>query len=344
MGLPSHAIMLTSLLTFKDFSETVLNKESNDASEDFLLGRLYAYFSTQTSKLLFLVIAFFVKYDLKTIPLDQLQIFYKLYCNRYEKPDVDFKNDLSDLKKWIIINIEDDYVQVGTHISHKVFDKCLNSFLTEYNSPNIFDEKLFKIVVENGMNDGILIYAELEDSYLDENILKLFAFENAAKYLNSDRFKLIEIFIKKNPVSENEDTIRELYEEGKKYFELGVEYDSVFTRHGLKLEKSNLVDKINLSSHKRSAISFASISKQLEKILEETDSALVMRSRTAREKAFSELKVKIGKICKTDLNDALNDFSSENLDDAKNVKEMLEELSCTGNENYQRLKSLLEKN
>ena len=351
MGLPSHAIMLASLLTFKDFSETVLNKETNDASEDFLLGRLYDYFSTQTSKLLFLIIAFFVKYDLKTIPLDQLQIFYKLYCTRYEKPNVDFKNDLSDLRKWIIINIEDDYVQIETHISHKVFDKCLNSFLTEYDSPNIFDEKFFKIIVEKGMIDGILIYAGLEDSYLDENILKLFAFENAAKYLNSDRFKLIEIFIEKNPVSENEDTIRELYEEGKKYFELGAEYDSIFIRHGLKLEKSNLIDKTNLNPHKQSVISFAGIFKQLEEFLEETDYALVMKSRTAREKAFSELKAKIGKICKTDLNDALNNFSAENLNDAKKVKEMLDEisrtnknLSCIGNENYQRLESFLAKN
>ena len=350
MGLPSHAIMLTSLLTFKDFSGTVLNKEPNDASEDFLLGRLYDYFSTQTSKLLFLIIAFFVKYDLKTIPLDQLQIFYKLYCTRYEKPDVDFKNDLSDLRKWIIINIEDDCVQVETRISHKVFDKCLNSFLTEYNSSNIFDEKIFKIVVEKGMSDGILFYAELEDSNLDENILKIFAFENAAKYLNSDRFKLIEIFIVKNPVSEHEDTIRELYEEGKKYFEFGAEYDSVFIRHGLKLEKSNLIDKTNLKPHKQSASSFADIFKQLEEVLKETDSALVMKSRTAREKAFSELKAKIGKICKTDLNYALNNFSAENLNDAKEVKAMFDEirranknLSCIGNENYRRLASLLEK-
>lgn len=148
MGLPSHAIMLTSLLTFKDFSETVLNKETNDASEDFLLGSLYDYFSTQTSKLLSLIIAFFVKYNLKTIPLDQLQIFYKLYCTRYEKPDVDFKNDLSDLRKWIIINIEDEYVQVATHISHKVFDKCLNSFLTDYDSPNILTKKFLKLLLK----------------------------------------------------------------------------------------------------------------------------------------------------------------------------------------------------
>lgn len=93
------------------------------------------------------------------------------------------------------------------------------------------------------MSKGIFTYAELENSWLDENILKLFAFENAVKYLNRDRFKLIEIFVTRNPVAENEGTIRELYEEVKKYFELGEEYDTIFTQHGLKLEKTNSIDK-----------------------------------------------------------------------------------------------------
>lgn len=106
-----------------------------------------------------------------------------------------------------------------------------------------------------------------------------------------------------------------------------------------------------MTLHEPSAISFKNISKQPEEILEKISSALVIKSRTASEKAFAELKAKIGKICKVDLNDALNNFSSENLDDAKTVKEMLDEISyankslnCIGNENYQRPESLLAKN
>lgn len=338
MGLPLLAIQLATLLPLKGFSTKLLSKKSNDDTEDFLLGRLYEYFSTQTSKLLFIIIAFFVKYDMKTIPSDELQIFYKLYCSRYNKDAVDFENDLADLKKWNIIQISSDSVQdsiqVSNNISNRIFDKCIKSFMAEFPSENVFDERIFKIVFENGMSRGILKYAELEDSFIDKNILRLFAFDNVAKYINRDRFKLIEIFIEKSLANNNKDAIQELYFEGKKYFDIDGEYESVFVKYGI--PKENPPNK--------KIISFDTIVTKLENILDEVDEVLKIKTRELRGERLQGLRNKISKICNTDLKEALDNFSPEDLDVATDVEELLEEisdtnaLSCTNNENYKKLK------
>ena len=338
MGLPLLAIQLAMLLPKKGFSEKLLTKKQNDATEDFLLGRLYEYFSTPTSKLLFIIIAFFIKYDLQTISLDELQTFYKLYCSRYDKFDVDFENDLADLKKWNIIHIESDYIQVSSHVSHRIFEHCVKSFLNEYPSSNVFDERIFKIVVENGMGRGILKYAELEDSYIDKNTIKLFAFENVTKYIYRDRFKLIEIFLRKCLANDDKITIQELYSEGKKYFDIDGEYDSIFVELGISIEK------FAFKSPEKIIVSFDIISKKLENILDEVDEALQTKTRELKVERFQDLRSRIGKLCNTDLKEALDNFSPKDLDAAQEVEELLSEISetraldCTNNENYKELK------
>ena len=337
MGLPLLAIQLATLLPLKGFSEKLLFKKNNDDTEDFLLGRLYEYFSTQTSKLLFIIIAFFVKYDMKMIPSKELQIFYRLYCSRYNKDAVDFENDLDDLKKWNIIQIASDFIQVSNNISNKIFDKCIKSFMAEFPSENVFDERIFKIVFENGMGPGILTYAELENSSIDENIVRLFAFDNVAQYINRDRFKLIDIFIKKCLANDNKAIIQELYFEGKKYFDLDGEYESVFVKYGISEEKP-LAKKI---------ISFDMIVKKLEKILDEVDAVLKIKIRDLKAERLSDLRIKISRVCNTDLKEALDNFSPEDINVAMDVEELLaaisdtNSLSCINNENYKRLKNCI---
>ena len=56
-GLPMLAIQLGNILILNGFKEQALSKREDEEVEDFLMGRLYSYFGTTTSKILFLIIA-----------------------------------------------------------------------------------------------------------------------------------------------------------------------------------------------------------------------------------------------------------------------------------------------
>ena len=340
-GLPLLAIQFVTLLQLNGFSSKVLKPEWKESAEDFLLGRLYSYFHTFTSKLLFLIIAFFVKYGQNTISLDVLEIFYKLYCARFKQVDVDFQQDLNELKNLSIIRIESDYIQISSNISAFILEQCIQSFAEEYIHENTFDETLFKISAELGVEKGILDYAFGQNADLDIHMINLFVLENVLKYTKEYRFQILDIFLQQCKKNNDTDSIRDIYARGKKYFPIDKEYTAQF---------KNYVDEPNKRKESAPPISLLiSLEKEFEQIRDDTDALLGNRANTRAyiNEQIQNLKERIGILCNVKLKEALRNFSTEDQAHAMNIKELLMEISqtkaldCRNNESYKQLLALL---
>ena len=342
MGLPLLTIQLASLMPLKGFAEKLLSKKFSEDAEDFLLGRLYSYFSTFTSKLLFLLIALFVKYDLQNIPLIELKSFYELHCRRFDVSGIDFDNDLKELKGWNIIKIEDDFIPVSNNISYRIFDQCIQKFLSEYPNKYFFDERLFKFVAKDGINKGILDYFELPDILMDDALTDIFVLENVSKFTNVERFQLLKKILKRFKGVGNEEKIEDLYSRGKKYFDTDTEYALLFKEYDIAFPVENKTFKPNY---------FEILNKKLVSIQEKVSAILKEKHNKKRsyiEEKLQELHEELGKICKNDLKEALDNFSPEDYFLAQTTSDLIDELSrikildCRRHENYKRLAELLD--
>ena len=326
LGLPLLAIQLATLLLFKDFNERLLSKRFTDDAEDFLLGRLYNYFATPTSKLLFLLIAFFVRYGLRRIPLPELKIFYDLHCRRFNIDNVDFDNDLKELKRWNIIQIEDDFIAVSNHISHKVFNKCLDNFLDEYSSENLFDERLFKFVTLNGLNHGVLDYINAPDVLVDEALTEIFAFENAGKFTNDERCLVVKALIVR--CNGDEEKIRDLYSRGEKYFDSYEEYFRLFEKYGIRSTRKNFSEKSSSPVEKNPPATdgFENLNQKLQNIQARRDEIFNNKQRPTRaymEDFYQQLRDELEQICAVDLKNALDNFTPEDVPAAQVTEQLL---------------------
>ena len=351
LGLPLLAIQLAKLLPLKGFAEKLLSKRFTDDAEDFLLGRLYSYFGTPTSKLLFLLIALFVKYNLREIPLLELKIFYDLHCRRFGSLNVDFSNDLKELKRWNVIKIKDDSVPVSNHISHKVFEKCVEAFLNEYSAKNIFDERLFKFVVQGSFNNGLMEYAALPDALVDENLIDILAFENVGKFSNNDRCKIIKAFLDK--CGNDREKIRDLCLRGEKYFDSYEEYYRLFEEYDIYPVRGNSPQKMLSEPEKNPPFSneFQIINKKLERIRERSEEIFgngQSLTRAVIEEQVYPLSKELKQICMTDLKSALENFSTNDVSAAQKTEQLIRKISrrdalkCLHNENCQKLFEVLE--
>lgn len=352
MGLPLLAIQLAMLLPLKGFVETLLSKRFTDDAEDFLLGRLYSCFATSTSKLLFLLIAFFVKYDLRDIPLIELKIFYDLHCRRFGSLNVDFDGDLKELKRWNIIKIKDDFIPVTNHISHKIFDKCVEDFRKEYSAETIFDERLFKLVARDNLNKGVLEYIELPDAFVDEPFTDILAFENIGKFTNNDRCRIIKALVDK--CKNDREKIRDLGMRGEKYFDSCEEYFRLFEEYDVYLIRVNSPPKTSSEPKKNSPIlsEFQSINQKLEIIRAKADEIFSNGQHLTR--AFVESNVfplckELQQICTIDLKNALDNFSPKDVFEAQKTEQLIRKISrknavlkCVHYEDCKKLFEILE--
>lgn len=352
MGLPLLAIQLATLLPLKGFVETLLSKRFTDDAEDFLLGRLYSCFATSTAKLLFLLMAFFVRYNLRDIPLLELKTFYDLHCRRFGSLNVDFDGDLKELKRWNIIKIKDDFIPVNNHISHKIFDKCIDDFRKEYSVETIFDERLFKLVARGDLNKGVLEYLELPDAFVDEAFVDIFAFENAGKFTNNERCRIVQFLIEK--YNNDSKKIRDLGMHGEKYFDSCEEYFRLFEEYDVHLTQGNLPQKTSSEAEKNPPISdgFQAINQKLESIKVKADEIFGSGQHLTR--AFVELNVfplsrELQQICNIDLENALVNFSPEDVSIAQKTEQLIRKISrkhaslkCVQYENCQKLFEILE--
>lgn len=341
-GLPLLAIQLALLLPVKGFDEKLLSKRFTDDAEDFLLGKLYSYFKTRTLKLLFLLIACFVC-DLRQIPLKTLEIFYDLHCRRLNFDNVDFNDDLKELRRWNIIRIEDDFILVSNNISHEIFNECRKEFLVEYPSENLFDKRLFKFVAENKLR-GVLDYIDAPAALVDEALTEIFAFENVGNFTNDERCRVVKALITRY----NGDTakIQSLCNRGEGYFDSCEEYFRLFAGYGVRPMSENLTNNSSATSGL-----FEEINRKLLDIQTRCDelfSNVQHPSRAFLEKFYQQLRNELGQICAIDLRNALANFTSEDVPVAKTTEQFLYRINRNqpfkfiGHENCQALFDLLD--
>lgn len=332
-GLPLLAIQLASLLLRKGFDERLLSEEFTQKfirnAEDFLLGRLYSYFATPTSKLLFLLIAYFVSYRLQEIPLPTLKIFYDLHCRRFNFTNVDFNNDLKELKRWNIIRIEDDFIPVSNNISHEIFNECRRKFRVEYPSENMFDERLFRSVAVNGLR-GVLDYIDAFDALVDEPLTEIFAFENVGKFTNDERCRVVEASI----VHCNGDLekIRALCTRGESYFDSYEGFFRLFESCGMCSAHENLAKKSSSQAEKNPPAvgGFENLNQKLKNIQVKLDEIFNNKQRPTRaymENFYQQLRDELGQICAVDLKNALENFSPEDVPAAQATEQLLHRIN-----------------
>lgn len=357
-GLPLLAIQASTLMTLNDFSESIFSKQFGRATEEFLLGRLYTYFAVQTLKILFWIIAFFVRHEVYQIPLNSAQNFYRLMCNRQNIVDADFKKDLNELRKYNIVQIESDYIQVVNKISYGFFDKYSDEFFKTKMMDDFFDERIFQLSAKYGSEEGILKYVELPDSKIDENMIKIFVFENVLKYRNEYRLKILDAFFQRCFDVGDKEKILEIYSEGKKYFDANETYLKLFRKYRIALPETEVTLSKKSSTIPRKIIEpvqksifpqndFQDLTKKLEEIRDNVDEVLLIKHHAYKEERFRELAEKLGILCNVKLKQALEKFSDEHLQDARDVGDIITEISRTSrlnyleNENCKRLFSLL---
>lgn len=327
-GLPLLAIQLASLLMVSGFNERLVSERFTRNAEDFLLGRLYSYFEARTLKLLFLLIACFVSYKLQEIPLKTLEIFYNLHCRRFNFGNVDFNSDLKELKRWNVIRIEDDLIPVSNNISHKIFNECRKNFLDEYPSKNLFDERLFKFVAENGLH-AVLDYIVAPDALVDEALTEIFAFENVGKFTNDERCRMVRALIER--YNGDMTKIQGLCNLGESYFDSYEGFYRLFAGYGVRPTRE---DNSPSPPEPPSATSglFEEINRKLLDIQTRCDEFFNNGQSygvTITGKFHKKLQVELGRICTFDLRKALAKFTAEEVPAAKVTAQLLNELKTT---------------
>lgn len=353
-GLPLLAIQLVNVLVLNGINGNSLIKREDEEVEDFLLGRLYSYFGTETSKILFLIIANYFQYGKEEIDYSELEIMYSLFCGKIGITDVDYEQDLKELNKLNIVLAETDYIRTTNYISPRIIRKCQDELVESGDiNTQIFDNLLFKNILDMGMRDGILAYIQNERSVADHAFVKLFVFDNCLKLTNEIRFFILERYIVQ--CSEDVGKIRDIYREACKYFEIQlVESKFVFLGKKVGFILPELSDKrdIYVSDEETSAEYYVKeVINEFKTQMDAIDDFIDARRKGASQSfcldTMQSIRGKLGSIC----NIKLANILSLDLEGCKNilleVKELMEEISYTpefnieDNEQYMKLENLI---
>lgn len=353
-GLPMLAIQLGNMLVLNNFDKKSLMKRDDEEIEDFLLGRLYSYFGTQTSKILFLIIANFFQYGNNQVSHIDLQTMYALICERLNLTDVDYEQDLNELKKLNIVMMETDYIKVSNYISSSIIRKCQDKLMKSGDIDiKVFDNILFKNIIEMGIKDGILAYCEKENANIDYTFVKIFAFENVVGLTNDVRFSIVEKYILR--IIDDADLLRDLYRDSCKYFDISAA-ESKFVFYGKKLGFiiPELADKRNVYIDEEEVSTeyyLQEIINELEEQRDAIDDFIITRKKGASQSfcldTMQNIRGKLGNIC----NVKLARIFSLQLDGCtsalQEIKDSIDEISYTRefsikeNEQYIRLEKFL---
>ena len=353
-GLPLLAIQLVNVLVLNGINEKALVKRDDEEVEDFLLGRLYYYFGTNTSRILFLIIANFFQYGIEEIAHTDLKIMYSYICERLEENNIDYEQDLQELRKLNIVLVETDFIRTSNYISPQIIRKCQDDLFSKGDmDTQVFDGLLFKTILDMGMRDGILAYAERRKKVIDCVFVKLFALENILKYTNEIRFTILEKYIAKN--NKNIGTIRDTYRESFKYFDIQTIEDKFVVwgkKYGFIIPE--LTNKRNVGmgeSEISTGYYLKEIADEFRKQIDAIDDFIDLRRKGASQSycldTMQSIRGKLGSIC----NIKLAKIFSLDLKGYKNallsIKELMEEISFTPefnmkeNEQYLTLESVI---
>lgn len=353
-GLPMLAIQLVNILVLNGINEKALVKRDDEEVEDFLLGRLYSYFGTKTSKILFLIIANYFQYGIEEIAYSDLQIMYSYICERLEENNMDYEQDLQELRKLNIVLVETDFIRVSNCISPKIIRKCQDELFSKGDmNTQVFDGLLFKSILDMGMRDGILAYIESRKTVLDYVFVRIFVFENTLKYTNEIRLSILEKYIAKD-LSKTE-VVRDVYRETCKYFDVQTVEDK-FALWGKKYGFiiPELADKrsVGISEEETATDYFIKeVVDEFKKQMEAIDDFIELRRKGASQSycldTIQSIRGKLGSICNVKLAKILSLDLKEYKDALLEVKELMEEISFTQefnikeNEQYLRLESVI---
>ena len=150
-----------------------------------------------------------------------MQVIYSLLCERQEIVDIDYNQDLKELKKLNIIQIENEYIRISNYISSSVIRRCQDELMEKDSVRlDLFDALMFKNIIELGLKDGLLAYSETTESKIDYAFVKVLVLTNQMQYPNDIRFNLLEKYLLQ--ILDDINSVRDLYRESCKYFEISV--------------------------------------------------------------------------------------------------------------------------
>lgn len=333
-GLPMLAIQLGTLLDFSNFNISVLNNSDDEELDDFLLGRLYDYFNTITSKLLFYIIIMFQKFTGNDIVLNDIEIIYSLLCHRNKIPQVDFYADLKEVSKLNVIKLESDYVHVSNMISNKIIIKCQDNLNCE--RLLLLDSNLFKIICSKGIKSGIKAYVNQNKSIVDESFLKIFVYDNMLMYSNEDRFDILDKYI--SHIANDYCAVGEVYLEASKFFDISLVDEYFFNygkRYGFTLD--NLSYRRDIGSDD-TVVYVEYLIEEMNKELEDDidlideylDSIRQKKGNSYRAELRQNIRGKIVSMCNVKLHDLLENHYMSLIDESNNiVREKISKLKMT---------------
>lgn len=336
-GLPLLAIQLGNIFVLNGFNENALIKKENEEEEDFLLGRLYSYFGTKTSKILFLVIARLFEYGSEDIKHTDLKIMYSLSCERIGIADVDYEQDLQELKKLNVILVETDYIKISNYISSRIIRKCQDELFENDNVDIIvFDDLLFKNIIELGMKEGVLKYSESDNRRIDFPFIRTFVFENQLMYTNDVRFSILEKHILS--LIDNLGKIRDLFRDSCKYFDVqDVENRFAYwsKKHGFIIpELSDKRDVIISDSEISPEYYLQEIINEFNDMIDKIDEFIEIRRKGDVSQSFcrdmmQDIRGKLGSVCNIKLSKVFELDLNKCRDKLVEVKELMDEISYT---------------
>lgn len=334
-GLPLLALQLAKVFTISGFVRELLPVKWNEDVQEFLLGRLYSYFNTITSKILFVAIAQYYKCGLSDISRLELSIIYKLYCMYFNLDHVDYEMDLCELEKLKIIYNTSDYLKVSNVISGNLLEKCKSDIINQdHIDQGVFDDRFIKLCVTNGIEKAVLEYLQISDRYMGFGYVKLFALDNCLNYLNTIRFEIIRNFASyKIAFGENE-KLHSLFNQCKSYFVMEDEFYEFYSN--LCLRYSYIIPELEeWISHRQKSASpeylIIKLNDELESIMDDIQIYIACRRKPDVPHRYKielrqSISGKIGSLCNYTIKNLCNYNLDQYIGQFVEVKATIEEI------------------
>lgn len=353
-GLPLLALQLSKVLTISGFQREIMPEKWNDDVQEFLLGRLYSYFNTKTSKILFVAIAQYYKCGLTDISRFELSIIYKLYCMYLKLDYVDYDQDLYELEKLKIIYNTPEYLKVSNVISGNLLERCKSSIIAEKDiDRSVFDDRFIKLCSIKGIEKAVIEYLQLSDRYMEFEFVKLFALDNCLNFLNSIRFNIISNYVHYHISFGENDKLEIIFNKCKSFFLMEEDFYEYYS--DLCLEYSYIIPELEdwMGRKKKNSSPEYLISKlnsELDDIFEEIQAFIDLRRNNNVPHQYKitrrqEITGKIGTLCNYTIRELCN-YNLEPFEDlCVEIKSKIEEI-CVVPEfnmmNYESCRKLLD--
>lgn len=354
-GLPLLALQLSKVLIISGFQREMMPGKWNEDVQEFLLGRLYSYFNTKTSKLLFVALAQYYKCGLTDIAKSELSLIYKLYCMYFKLDYVDYDQDLYELEKLKIIYNTPEYLKVSNVISGNLLERCKTSIIAEDSIDRlVFDDRLVKLCAMQGVEKAAVEYLQFKDRYMGFEYVELFALQNCLNYLNPVRFDLIRSYVEYHVDFGENDKLEMIFNKCKSFFVMEDDFYEFYSN--LCLEYSYIIPELeDWMSHRQKNVSpeylISKLKSELDDIYEDIQVFIGLRRKSNVPHQYKvtrrqEITGKIGTLCNYTIKELCNYNLDPYVDLFVEIKSTMEEISVVPEFNmmdYDACKKLLDK-